>query len=575
MSKQTINVGVTANDRKGDPIRIAFQKTNSNFTEVYEELENIPTDISELTDVQGLLGQSDGSSTTLAFLELTNSAFIVLEPELDEEVSFTKTDGDSGNTAIDFIDDGLSLTRGNQGGLYNAETEQWYDDNKSPEGTLWNAAGWGDLKDFRSRDYVPFRESLDYQIGNNILDAELIMWDTINDKFYTFKFSQWTQGGNGGGFSYVRRLIIDLNFFRKADFGSEVDVFVVDEPEGSGIAITRGNNQGIYNPFRENGWNSSLSPEGTLWNADGWDNLKNIESRTYINFYDAVGQDLGDNVPNRELIMFIPDTNQYFAIKFLSWTANNNGGGISYLRYEIDLDQLDEGITFSDGTIQKTAFVESNVLSTAPNKRRIEAQDGFIRVELTELVTGDTLESTIYQTSSNTNFIQVIETQELIELQSEGDDVQISFDEGIWINARFTGFSSIPVRRYFIELLDDVRVDVTEDQTVYVRSRSGAGPVRWFRAQGDNFRGAIIDFHAYASESGTIVGTIKIIRDSGELNIIHTEVKSGNQSKLEDLDLWVRRSNEREIWARRTDSQAETVSIHWHGKLFYGTEYWD
>ena len=35
MAKQTINIGTTANDGTGDPIRDAFDKTNDNFTELY------------------------------------------------------------------------------------------------------------------------------------------------------------------------------------------------------------------------------------------------------------------------------------------------------------------------------------------------------------------------------------------------------------------------------------------------------------------------------------------------------------------------------------------------------------
>lgn len=35
MTKQTINVGTSANDRKGDSLRAAFQKVNANFTELY------------------------------------------------------------------------------------------------------------------------------------------------------------------------------------------------------------------------------------------------------------------------------------------------------------------------------------------------------------------------------------------------------------------------------------------------------------------------------------------------------------------------------------------------------------
>jgi len=36
MAKQTINVGTTANDGTGDPLRSAFIKTNDNFTELYD-----------------------------------------------------------------------------------------------------------------------------------------------------------------------------------------------------------------------------------------------------------------------------------------------------------------------------------------------------------------------------------------------------------------------------------------------------------------------------------------------------------------------------------------------------------
>jgi hypothetical protein len=92
MAKQIINVGTSANDRQGDSLRTAFQKVNANFTELYDEINSIeigavnwdsisgkptfatvatsgsytdlsnkptiPTDISELTDTQGLLVDS-------------------------------------------------------------------------------------------------------------------------------------------------------------------------------------------------------------------------------------------------------------------------------------------------------------------------------------------------------------------------------------------------------------------------------------------------------------------------------------------------------------------------------------
>lgn len=38
MTKQSINIGTTANDKTGDSLRAAFNKVNQNFTELYTSL---------------------------------------------------------------------------------------------------------------------------------------------------------------------------------------------------------------------------------------------------------------------------------------------------------------------------------------------------------------------------------------------------------------------------------------------------------------------------------------------------------------------------------------------------------
>jgi len=43
MAKQTIGVGALANDGTGDAVRSAFQKTNSNFTELYDWQAPMPS----------------------------------------------------------------------------------------------------------------------------------------------------------------------------------------------------------------------------------------------------------------------------------------------------------------------------------------------------------------------------------------------------------------------------------------------------------------------------------------------------------------------------------------------------
>ena len=65
MAKQTINVGLTANDGTGDPLRDSMVKVNANFTELYNgqfsgsyiDLTNKPTIPVDLTD----LGITDGT----------------------------------------------------------------------------------------------------------------------------------------------------------------------------------------------------------------------------------------------------------------------------------------------------------------------------------------------------------------------------------------------------------------------------------------------------------------------------------------------------------------------------------
>jgi hypothetical protein len=104
MTRQIINVGMSDNDRKGDSLRAAFQKVNANFTELYTQVENIsigsvswnnvadkptfatvatsgsyndlinkpniPADISDLTDNQGLLADSfDGGGAASEYNE--------------------------------------------------------------------------------------------------------------------------------------------------------------------------------------------------------------------------------------------------------------------------------------------------------------------------------------------------------------------------------------------------------------------------------------------------------------------------------------------------------------------------
>ena len=55
MAKQIINVGTTANDKKGDSLRAAFTKVNANFTEMYPQTAVPATSKGKAGDVAGMI----------------------------------------------------------------------------------------------------------------------------------------------------------------------------------------------------------------------------------------------------------------------------------------------------------------------------------------------------------------------------------------------------------------------------------------------------------------------------------------------------------------------------------------
>ncbi len=68
----------------------------------------------------------------------------------------------------------------------------------------------------------------------------------------------------------------------------------------------------------------------------GWYNLSTVSTRTYDNFLNSVGGQLGRKIIGKEFVMRVISTSQYFKIKFIQWTEGGNGGGLQYEREEID-----------------------------------------------------------------------------------------------------------------------------------------------------------------------------------------------------------------------------------------------
>jgi hypothetical protein len=407
--------------------------------------------------------------------------------------------------------------------------------------------------------------------GNSITEAGNIYGPNIAEQTFNNAVTHINIVGN----PYAGPIVS----FTHSDNGNEVDILIPDDGDGAGVGITRDNNNGIYNPYREGSWDNDVSPGGTLWNIDGWADFSDVETRTYQSLYAAFGSGgLGNKIVGAECVMYLPDNDKYYAVKFDAWTQNNNGGGFAYTRRELDLTSLSEGIRFTDGTRLKSSEGLGRVKLESPGARRIEEAHGYKSVTVTAVTPGLTQNAVIRQNSNNWDFY-VNATPELTQLydtQNTFNYLEFSFDGGnTWVKVRFGGGQYGVYYQMVFE--DNINRPVVADAVVSYRTVTGGAPVVWWNSAdlpggNANFRGAVIDYHAFTGD-GTIVGTIHIVDDDGEENITHTEVSSGG-TNLENDDLWFVQ-NESTISYRRIDGAGRTLKVQWTAKVFYGSEIYD
>lgn len=77
MAQQIINIGTLPNDGSGDPLRVAFQKSNDNFTELYGSVAALP--VTSVVD-------SDYTAGTTDYVVLVDNAGVAHTITLDSAV---------------------------------------------------------------------------------------------------------------------------------------------------------------------------------------------------------------------------------------------------------------------------------------------------------------------------------------------------------------------------------------------------------------------------------------------------------------------------------------------------------
>jgi hypothetical protein len=695
MSRQIINVGSANLAGDGEPLRSALIKVNENFEEVYNNIDaiEIPTDISELTDAQGLLGQGGTVDLSITVLgnpykgfgarygrvygnssssELTVNKIVIFKEAAETSSTIHPTSsqddfsvtgladsdviamfvlyGDTNSeksidtlkafarTAIDTVilaggvEGSVNTIAAMRSTFYNnietltaaagglVENFEFFPDSNNTD--IWpeNNISDGGNDQYDTANYINtnLAQEISYNSGEIVEDAEtqfgtgskyvVVYSSSIFGIFATgSSATSISTSGNSGAdgnsttdtgelFATDRtydpaltNLTLTNNPLRatpinfvKLDNATFDNVDIIEDDSTLQIGITRDVNNGIYNPFTEEEWNEDVSPQGTLWSVGNTDDLSNIESRTYTNFYAAYGSgQLGNRVPGSTAIMYVPSIEKYYLIQWNNWTQNNAGGGFSYTRTEIDVTQVEQGLRFSDGSVLKSAEGLGRVKSTASGNRRIEEVAGYKEVGFTSLSYA-TVTSVASRAGVDTNIIYVPNPSEVYNIANNYsqyvqnvEDIEFSLDNTTWY--RWNGSGTVPEGEYGYYFIENPTLNYNQGDTVYLRYQNGGLPVVWWdKAElpggAADFRGAVIDYHAYTGD-GTIIGTIHIVDDSGERHISHTEVASGG-SNGENDDLWLVQ-NEGTISYRRIDGEAKTLKVHWTAKVFYGSEYYD
>ena len=104
----------------------------------------------------------------------------------------------------------------------------------------------------------------------------------------------------------------------------------------------------------------------------------------------------------------------------------------------------------------------------------------------------------------------------------------------------------------------------------------GDNDAKWFdianHSSGDsNFRGAIIQYHAYVQNEGIIIGTIHLGNDYTQDRATHTEHMSGSDD-LQFVTLWECNGERGRLYFKMTNGNSEDVMIQWTATIFYGQE---
>jgi hypothetical protein len=131
-------------------------------------------------------------------------------------------------------------------------------------------------------------------------------------------------------------------YFEKEDYADYTDPENWDHITGN-VAITRADNQGLFNAYLESSYNESgeHGPAGTLWAPMSTEEATMQDSSVYTSWNVAMNSDPGSFIGDT-VSLWCLEEDEYYNIMMVSWTGGNNGGGFAYNRQEVHVDGEDD-----------------------------------------------------------------------------------------------------------------------------------------------------------------------------------------------------------------------------------------
>ena len=270
----------------------------------------------------------------------------------DEPIFFEKVDyADVSDPANwDQITESVAITRADNQGLFNPYSESSYNElgEYGPAGTLWAPMSTEEATMLDTNVYTSWHAAMNNN-PQSFIDDTVSLWCLEEDKYYDIVMASWTNGNNGGGFSYWRYPADgheeeddEPDFFEKEDYADVSDPANWDQITES-VAITRADNQGLFNPYSESSYNElgEYGPAGTLWAPMSTEEATMLDTNVYTSWHAAMNNNPQSFIDDT-VSLWCLEEDKYYDIVMASWTNGNNGGGFSYWRYPADGHEEDD-----------------------------------------------------------------------------------------------------------------------------------------------------------------------------------------------------------------------------------------